>query len=74
MSAARSPYTKGDWYAGLRLPPGQDNLFSQMDEKKHTTRKAQMAEGVGNVLCAAPLAKPTDQFPRLVLWENKCLS
>jgi hypothetical protein len=50
MNAARSPYTKGFWYAGLRLPPGQDNLFSQMDEKKHTLRKAQMADGVRHVL------------------------
>jgi hypothetical protein len=56
MSAARSPYTKGDWYAGLRLPPGQDNLFSQMDEKKHTIRKAQMADGVRGGLCEATLA------------------
>src|SRR3979490_1902598 len=46
MNAARSPYTKGFWYAGARLPPGQDNLFSQMDERKHTLRRAQMADGV----------------------------
>lgn len=46
MSAARSPYTRGDWYAGLRLPPGQDNIFSTMDEKRHTKRRAQMADGV----------------------------
>ncbi|KUJ22530.1 pisatin demethylase [Mollisia scopiformis] len=45
MSAARSPYTKGDWYAGLRLPPGRDNIFSQQDEEIHTKRRAQMADG-----------------------------
>ncbi|KFY37707.1 hypothetical protein V494_04641 [Pseudogymnoascus sp. VKM F-4513 (FW-928)] len=45
MSAARSLYTRSDWYAGLRLPPGQDNIFSTMDEKKHTRRRAQMADG-----------------------------
>lgn len=46
MSAARSPYTKADWYAGSRIPPGQDNIFSQQDEVKHARRRSQMAEGV----------------------------
>lgn len=45
MSAARSPSTKGNWYNGARFPPGQDNIFSQQDEEKHTKRRAQMAEG-----------------------------
>jgi hypothetical protein len=48
MSAVRSPYTKADWYAGSRIPPGQDNIFSQQDEEKHARRRAQMAEGVRN--------------------------
>lgn len=46
MSAARSPYSKADWYAGSRIPPGQDNIFSQQNEEKHARRRAQMADGV----------------------------
>jgi hypothetical protein len=60
MNAARSSYTKGSWYAGLRLPPGQDNIFSQMDEKKHTTRRAQMADGVRQTLMMLRLRQLTD--------------
>jgi cytochrome P450 len=48
MSAARSLYPKADWYAGSRIPPGQDNIFSQQDEEKHARRRAQMADGVRN--------------------------
>lgn len=46
MSAARSPYTRGDWYAASRIPPGQDNIFTLQDDEKHGRRKAQMADGV----------------------------
>ncbi|KAI9051984.1 hypothetical protein LZ554_004238 [Drepanopeziza brunnea f. sp. 'monogermtubi'] len=45
MSAARSPYTKGDWYHSVKIPPYQHNIFSEDDEKKHTRRRAQMIEG-----------------------------
>ncbi|KAE9368277.1 cytochrome P450 monooxygenase [Stipitochalara longipes BDJ] len=45
MSAARSLYSKGDWYAGTRVPPGQDNIFSQQDDEKLARRRAQMADG-----------------------------
>jgi len=45
MSAARSPYTRADWYAASRIPPGQDNIFTQQDDEKHSRRKAQMADG-----------------------------
>ncbi|PMD37965.1 cytochrome P450 [Hyaloscypha variabilis F] len=45
MSAARSGYSKGDWYAGTRIPPGQDNIFSQQDDEKLARRRAQMADG-----------------------------
>lgn len=48
MSAARSLYSKGDWYAGTRVPPGQDNIFSQQDDEKLARRRAQMADGVRN--------------------------
>ena len=48
MSSVRSLYSKADWYAGSRIPPGQDNIFSQQDEEKHARRRAQMADGVRN--------------------------
>lgn len=70
MSAARSLYTKGYWYAGLRLPPGQDNLFSQMDEKKHTHRKAQMADGVSHTLYHSAHSGLLTH-PPIVLWQDK---
>jgi hypothetical protein len=73
MSAARSPYTKGDWYAGLRLPPGQDNIFSQMDEKMHTIRKAQMADGVRQMVMALRLQQPTDPSIRSILGKQTSL-
>jgi hypothetical protein len=46
MNAARSPYTKGEWYKGSRIQPGHDNVFSGRDEKRHNQKRAQMAPGV----------------------------
>jgi hypothetical protein len=46
MGAARSPYTRSDWYLAFRLGPGADNVFSMLDEKAHTRRRAQMTNGV----------------------------
>jgi cytochrome P450 len=46
MNAARSPYVRSDWYLGFRLAPGIDNVFSMLDEKAHTKRRAQMNLGV----------------------------
>jgi hypothetical protein len=46
MSSARSGYTRSDWYSGQKLEVDQDNLFSVLDEKIHTRRRAQMAPGV----------------------------
>jgi hypothetical protein len=46
MSSARSGYTRADWYSGQKLEVDQDNLFSTLDEKIHTKRRAQMAPGV----------------------------
>jgi hypothetical protein len=70
MSAARSPYTKADWYAGSRIPPGQDNIFSQQDEEKHARRRAQMADGVR--FRDRSSANFTDKF--LVFRENQSVS
>ncbi|KAK3388000.1 cytochrome P450 [Podospora didyma] len=46
MSAVRSPYTRGKWYhRATRHQPGIDHLFSELDEDKHTRRRAQLAPG-----------------------------
>ena len=45
MSAARSPYTRSDFFLAFRLSPGTDNVFSMRDEKLHAKRKAQMQMG-----------------------------
>jgi hypothetical protein len=69
MNAARSPYTKGSWYAGLQMPPGQDNLFSQVDEKKHTLRRAQMADGVRRIFIATTIKSLA--HPAIVFRQNE---
>ena len=43
MSAARSPYRKGDFYESSRVIPGYDNVVSQRDEVKHKALRAKMA-------------------------------
>jgi cytochrome P450 len=46
MNAVRSPYTRSRWFNGsTRLEPGKDHIFSELDESKHTKRRAQMAAG-----------------------------
>jgi hypothetical protein len=46
MGAARSPYTRSDWYLAFKLGPKEDNVFSMLDETKHNKRRAQMNNGV----------------------------
>jgi len=48
MSSARSGYTRSEWYAGQKLEVDHDNLFSTLDDKIHTKRRAQMAMGVSS--------------------------
>jgi hypothetical protein len=48
MSAARSSYTRSDWYLAFRLMPGVDNVFTMLDDKQHTKRRSQMHNGVSN--------------------------
>lgn len=45
MSSARSGYTRSEWYSGQKLEVDHENLFSTIDEKTHTRRRAQMAGG-----------------------------
>lgn len=46
MSAARSPYTKGKSYDGMKLDPDAQNTLSEKNEKKHTAMRAKVANGV----------------------------
>ncbi|KAG9193632.1 hypothetical protein G6011_03667 [Alternaria panax] len=46
MNAVRSPYTQSTWFnAATRTEVGRDDVFSQLDEAKHTKRRQQMASG-----------------------------
>jgi cytochrome P450 len=46
MNAVRSPYTRSAWFnSATRVEPGKDHVFSQVNEDKHTQRRAQMASG-----------------------------
>ncbi|KAF2867781.1 benzoate 4-monooxygenase cytochrome-like protein P450 [Massariosphaeria phaeospora] len=46
MSAVRSGYTRGAWFnRATRMQPGQDHVFSQLDEGRHAKRRQQMASG-----------------------------
>lgn len=46
MMAVRSPYTRSEWYVGVRFDPVTDNVASMRDEKKHNELRAMMAAGV----------------------------
>ncbi|KAK5724043.1 hypothetical protein LTR17_013705 [Elasticomyces elasticus] len=45
MSAVRSPFTRGRWYAALKLHPERDNITSYVDETKHAAIRNRMAPG-----------------------------
>ncbi|KAH7095544.1 putative cytochrome P450 monooxygenase [Paraphoma chrysanthemicola] len=46
MNAVRSPYTRSSWFnAATRVEPGKDHVFSELNEEKHTKRRAQMTAG-----------------------------
>ncbi|KAL7956776.1 cytochrome P450 [Trichoderma compactum] len=45
MSAVRSGYTKGKFYASGKIVPGVDNVVSLRDPVKHGEMRAQMAPG-----------------------------
>lgn len=49
MSAPRSPYVRSKWYLAFRLAPEKDNVFSMLDDKAHTKRRAQMNNGVSQL-------------------------
>lgn len=45
MNAVRSTFTRGPWYAALKLHPERDNITSYVDERKHADIRARMAPG-----------------------------
>lgn len=45
ISAPRSPYVRAEWYYAMRLNPGEDNIFSTLDETRHEELRRKMAVG-----------------------------
>lgn len=45
MSAARSPYRRSQWYAATAIDHGQNHIFSEIDEAKHTEHRKKMNYG-----------------------------
>jgi len=45
MSAVRSTFRRGPWYAALKLHPERDNITSYVDERKHGDIRNRMAPG-----------------------------
>lgn len=45
MNAVRSTFTRGPWYAALKLHPERDNITSYIDERKHADIRSRMAPG-----------------------------
>ncbi|KAI5361822.1 Putative cytochrome P450 [Septoria linicola] len=45
MNAVRSTFTRGPWYAALKLHPERDNITSYIDERKHADIRNRMAPG-----------------------------
>ncbi|EME83802.1 uncharacterized protein MYCFIDRAFT_53776 [Pseudocercospora fijiensis CIRAD86] len=45
MNAVRSTFTRGPWYAALKLHPERENITSYIDERKHADIRSRMAPG-----------------------------
>lgn len=45
MSAVRSPFTRGPWYAALKLHPERENITSHINERIHADLRTRMAPG-----------------------------
>ncbi|KAH8764092.1 cytochrome P450 [Hyaloscypha sp. PMI_1271] len=43
ISAVRSPYTRSEWYAGARLEPEYDSMFSERNEERHNMLRSKAA-------------------------------
>jgi cytochrome P450 len=46
MNGVRSLYTRSSWFnRATRIEPGKDHIFSELDEVKHSKRRAQISAG-----------------------------
>lgn len=45
--SVRAGYRRSEWYLGVRLEPGCDNVLSSMDEARHAEIRAKLVSGVG---------------------------
>ncbi len=46
MLNVRTPYKRSDWYDGMRLDPGKDNVLSMRNDDMHGKLRSKMAAGV----------------------------
>ena len=54
INGVRGSYTKNPWfYRFARIDPALDNIFSEVDEKKHQRMRAKLSGGVGGIHFAA---------------------
>jgi hypothetical protein len=66
MSAARSPYTRADWYDGLRLDPKINSVISERNDKLHNALRAKISVGVSVIL----IKQSTSLTSHAVLWKG----
>ncbi|KAF2770515.1 putative P450 monooxygenase [Teratosphaeria nubilosa] len=75
MSAVRSPFTRGPWYAALKLHPERDNITSYIDERKHADIRNRMAPGYSGKESPQLEQDVDDQLLKLLgLLERKYLA
>ncbi|KAM7216605.1 Cytochrome P450 [Rhypophila decipiens] len=79
ICAARSPYTKGEFYETGRVIPGHDNIVTLRDETKHKALRAKLSaayagreSGRGNAGLEGDINSQVKQLIRLI--EEKYLS
>lgn len=53
LSAVRSPYTRSNWYDGMRFEADYSHVFSERNEKRHNELRAKMAAGVSGEFLVA---------------------
>ena len=75
--SVRTTYRRSDWYDGLRLRPGQDNIISQRDGEKHAVLRQKMAAGVsGDTKSSSFHADPVAsiQERKMIIWNSQLTS
>jgi hypothetical protein len=70
INAARSPYSRAAWYYhAVRFEPGKDNVFTEVDNKKHEKRRKQMAAGVRALF--PPAGRAICNSVTVVFWKGE---